>query len=69
MLHGIAMKLRFIGETPVVMRPVSLPNGMVVESPELAPGDMRNSCVKWLTLRAFRPWRDVGLAGWTPGTR
>lgn len=66
LLYGIAKKLRFIAETPVVTRPVALPNGMVVDSPELAPGDVRNSCVKWLTPRAFRLWRDVGLAGMLP---
>ncbi|MER6465744.1 integrase [Streptomyces sp. NPDC001228] len=66
LLYGIARKLQFVTVSPVVTRPVVLPGRGVVESPELAPGDVRTSCVKWLTPRAFRLWRDVGLGGLGP---
>ncbi|MCX4718184.1 site-specific integrase [Streptomyces virginiae] len=63
LLYDIARKLRFVADSPVLLRSFVLPDGTMVESAELAPADVRGSDVKWLTPRAYRLWRDVGLGG------
>jgi len=50
--------------SPVRLRTVRTRDGAPVQVAELAPTDVRSSNVKWLTPRAFRLWRDVGLRGY-----
>ncbi|MBF6214322.1 site-specific integrase, partial [Nocardia puris] len=66
MLYDWAVRHRHMAGSPVVLRTKQLPDGSSVEVPELAPTDYRSSNVKWLTPRAYRAWRDVGLRGYTP---
>lgn len=66
MLYDWAVSHRQMAGSPVVLRTKQLPDGSSVEVPELAPTDSRSTNVKWLTPRAYRTWRDVGLRGYTP---
>ncbi|MFD9503448.1 site-specific integrase [Streptomyces sp. NPDC060035] len=52
-----------VESSPVRMRAVRSRAGEDVLVAELAPRDVRSSDVKWLTPRAYRLWRDVGLGG------
>lgn len=65
LLYDWAVKHKHMAGSPVVMRRKQLPDGSSVEVPELAPTDTRSYNVKWLTPRAYRMWRDVGLRGYT----
>ncbi|OEV10550.1 site-specific integrase [Streptomyces nanshensis] len=51
LLYDIAAKRGFVPTNPVTL---------------LAPTDVKTSDVKWLSPRAFRLWRNVGLGGMLP---
>ncbi|MFJ8389719.1 site-specific integrase [Streptomyces sp. NPDC094438] len=68
-LYDWALARGFVKASPVVLRSVRTRDGAVVEVPELAPADVRSSNVKWLTPRAYRLWREVGLRGRWPDGR
>jgi hypothetical protein len=53
-----------VAASPVRLRTVRTRDGARAHVPELASTDVRSSNVKWLTPRAFRLWRDVGLRGY-----
>ena len=55
--------------SPVALKPVRTRDGDTVQVPEAAARDVRSSNVKWLTPRAFRQWRDVGVCGYTADGR
>jgi site-specific recombinase XerD len=65
LLYDWAVSRHYMAGSPVVLRTKQLPDGSSVEVPELAPTDTRSYNVKWLTPRAYRVWRDVGLRGYT----
>ena len=52
--------------SPVAVRTTRQRNGDMAESLALAQRNVRRSNVKWLTARAYRQWRDVGLGGYLP---
>lgn len=54
----------FLESSPVVVRSRRLRNGELVDKIALAPTNARRTNVKWLTSRAYRMWRDVGLGGY-----
>jgi site-specific recombinase XerD len=64
LLYEWAARRGYIAGSPVVLRSVRLPDGGTAEVPELAPTNVRACNVKWLTPRAYRMWRDVGLRGY-----
>ena len=53
-----------IEHSPVVVDEVRRRDGSVGAAVRLRPSNARTSRVKWLTPRAYRRWRDVGLAGY-----
>ena len=53
----------------MALKPVRTRDGDIVQVPEAAARDVRSSNVKWLTPRAFRQWRDVGVCGYTADGR
>lgn len=52
LLYGIAAKRGLVPTNPVTLA---------------SPSDVKTSDVKWLSPRAFRLWRNVGLGGMLPG--
>ena len=55
-----------IARSPVVVSEVRRRDGAVGLAAELQPKNVRSARVKWLTPRAYRRWRDVGLGGYGP---
>ena len=53
-----------IKRSPVVVDEVRRRDGSVRTVARLHPSNARRSRVKWLTPRAYRRWRDVGLGGY-----
>lgn len=51
--------------SPVAVKTTRQRNGGVAEALALAPRNVRRTNVKWLTVRAYRQWRDVGLGGYS----
>lgn len=66
LLYDWATARGYVAVNPVRLRSVRTRDGAMAEVPELAPVDVRTSDVKWLTPRAWRLWRDVGLRGMLP---
>jgi site-specific recombinase XerD len=64
LLYEWAARRGYVSGSPVVLRSVRLPDGGTAQVPQLAPTNVRASNVKWLTQRAYRMWRDVGLRGY-----
>lgn len=64
LLYEWAARKGHVPGSPVVMRSVRLRDGGTAEVAELAPSNARSSNVKWLTGKAYRMWRDVGLRGY-----
>jgi len=59
-----------IESSPVVLAEVRQRDGSVATVPQLRSTDVRSTRVNWLTPRAYRRWRDVGLGGYsTDGMR
>jgi len=64
MLYEWTVAKGYVAASPVRLRTVRTRGGGPVQVPELTPTDVRSSNVRWLTPRAFRLWRDVGLRGY-----
>lgn len=69
LLYEWAADRGYVATSPVRLRTVRTREGTPVRVAELAPSDVRSSNVKWLTPRAFRLWRDVGLRGYDAAGR
>ncbi|MER7679117.1 hypothetical protein [Streptomyces sp. NPDC096934] len=68
-LYKWAGAKRYVAANPVVMREVLGRHGEMVSVPAQRAKNARSSNVKWLTPRAYRLWRDVGLRGYTADGR
>lgn len=66
LFYDLAVERQYMQVSPVRTRSVVTRDGAIAEVAELAPKDVRASNVKWLTPRAYRLWRDVGLGGLLP---
>lgn len=55
-----------VSRSPVVVDEVRRRDGGTGLASALQPKNARSSRVKWLTPRAYRRWRDVGLGGYRP---
>ncbi|MBT2527498.1 integrase [Streptomyces sp. ISL-99] len=64
LLYEWSARRGYVRASPVQLREVRLPGGRVAQVAELTPKNVRSSNVKWVTPRAFRLWRDVGLRGY-----
>jgi len=64
LLYAWAARHGHIPGSPVVVHTRQRPDGRTVKVADLAPTDVRSANVKWLTPRAYRMWRDVGLRGY-----
>jgi site-specific recombinase XerD len=53
-----------VGASPVAMRESETRCGETTSIPALRPKSVRSVRLKWLTPKAYRRWRDVGLAGY-----
>ena len=53
-----------VSGSPVAMREREDAPGEITSTPKLRPKAVRSIWLKWLTPRAYRRWRDVGLAGY-----
>lgn len=68
--YGWQQRRGVVRSSPVAMRERELPSGEITSVPALRPTSVRSVRLKWLTPRAYRRWRDVGLCGYLPdGTR
>ena len=54
---------------PMAVKTVRTRHGDMVETSDAGAKDVRSSNVRWLTPRAYRLWRDVGLCGYTAKSR
>lgn len=63
-LYEWAARQGHVAASPVAVKTVRDRHGDVVEVAQARARDVRSSNVKWLTPRAFRLWRDVGLRGY-----
>ncbi|WP_344454306.1 site-specific integrase [Actinocorallia aurantiaca] len=63
-LYAWAVRQRYVAVSPVTEREVIGRHGEVIRVPAARAKDVRSSNVKWLTPRAYRLWRDVGLRGY-----
>lgn len=63
-LYGWAVRQGFLPVSPVTEREVRGRHGELVRVPAARAKAARSSNVKWLTPRAYRLWRDVGLRGY-----
>jgi len=64
-LYEWAARQGHVTASPVTVKTVRDRHGDLVEVAQAWATDVRSSNVKWLTPRAFRLWRDVGLRGYT----
>lgn len=68
--YGWQQRRGVVSGSPVAMREREDASGEIISTPKLRPKAVRSIRLKWLTPRAYRRWRDVGLAGYlTDGTR
>lgn len=68
-LYRWADRQGYVDANPVSTKTVRDRYGDLVQVPEAYATDVRSSNVRWLTPRAFRLWRDVGLRGYDAGGR
>ncbi|MGX1513815.1 site-specific recombinase XerD [Streptomyces collinus] len=68
-LYKWAAAKKYVAVNPVLEREVLGRHGEMVSVPAQRAKDARSSNVKWLTPRAYRMWRDVGLRGYTADGR
>lgn len=54
-----------IDRNPIQTKMVRRRNGSFEQSISVSPTNIRRSNVKWLTSKAYRRWRDVGLGGYS----
>ncbi|MFA4084538.1 site-specific integrase [Mycobacteroides salmoniphilum] len=68
--YGWQRERGVVAKSPVVMMERRLRSGEMAVGPVLRPKSTRSYRVKWLTPKAYRRWRDVGLGGYSSdGTR
>jgi len=67
LLYEWAVDRDHIGRSPIVTRDVRVHDGRSVQVAAIAPRDVVRSRVKWLTRRAYRRWRDIGMRGYDQG--
>ncbi len=68
--YGWQQRRGVLEGSPVAMRLREDDRGRGTPTPALRPRAVRSIRLKWLTPRAYRRWRDVGLAGYlADGTR
>ncbi len=68
--YGWQQRRGAVNGSPVAMREREDASGEIISTPKLRPNAVRSIRLKWLTPRAYRRWRDVGLAGYlADGTR
>jgi site-specific recombinase XerD len=68
--YGWQQRQGSVSGSPIAMRERVDDGGEVISTPALRPKAVRSIRLKWLTPRAYRRWRDVGLAGYlADGTR
>ncbi|SIJ05523.1 phage integrase domain/SAM domain-containing protein [Mycobacteroides abscessus subsp. bolletii] len=63
-LYRWAERDGYVDANPVLTKTIRDRYGNLAEVPEAYATDVRSSNVRWLTPRAFRSWRDVGLRGY-----
>lgn len=68
-LYKWAVGKRYVADNPVTMHEIMGPYGDAISVPVARAKDAKNSDVKWLTPRAFKLWRDVGLRGYAADGR
>jgi len=68
-LYRWADRHGYVDTNPVSTKTVRNRHGELVQVAEAYATDVRSSNVRWLTPRAFRLWRDVGLRGYDAGGR
>ncbi|MBT2401469.1 integrase [Streptomyces sp. ISL-100] len=66
LLYDWAVGQKIMPSSPVTTHKVRGRDGESLEVADLAPTDAKHADVKWLTPRACRLWRDVGLGGMLP---
>jgi len=68
--YGWQQRRGTVGTSPVAMLERDDAAGEITSTPALRPKAVRSIRLKWLTPKAYRRWRDVGLAGYlADGTR
>jgi len=68
LLYEWAVDRDHIAKSPIVTRDVRVHDGRTVQVAAIAPRDVVRSRVKWLTRRAYRRWRDIGMRDTTRAT-
>lgn len=58
------VKNKVIDNSPIERTEVRNRSGEVEKTVALTPRNVRRTNVKWLTPRAYRQWRDIGLGGY-----
>ncbi|MCW2630823.1 site-specific integrase [Mycobacterium sp.] len=64
-LYRWATAQQVLAVNPMAVKTVRNRHGDMVETADAWAKDVRSSNVRWLTPRAYRLWRDVGLRGYT----
>jgi hypothetical protein len=64
-LYRWATAQQLLTVNPMAVKTVRTRHGDMVETSDAWAKDVRSSNVRWLTPRAYRLWRDVGLRGYT----
>ena len=54
-----------LDRSPIRSKEILRHSGRIETTLALSPTNIRRSNVKWLTPRAYRRWRDIGLAGYS----
>lgn len=68
--YGWQQRRGTVQTSPVAMLERKDASGEITSTPVLRPKAVRSIRLKWLTPRAYRRWRDMGLAGYlADGTR
>jgi len=58
-------ELGAIDSSPIRSKEIRRRDGSIETTVALTPTNIRRSNVKWLTPRAYRRWRDIGLGGYS----
>jgi site-specific recombinase XerD len=68
-LYRWASAQQLLTVNPMVVKTIRTRHGDTAETADAWAKDVRSSNVRWLTPRAYRLWRDVGLRGYTADGR
>jgi site-specific recombinase XerD len=63
-LYVWAERKKWVAQNPIPHRSLIMPGGQVVRVAATTAASTKSSDVRWLTPRAYRLWRDVGLRGY-----